>query len=580
MGRLMPAFVAGLLCVAGLSGFAASYPQEGQLLVNPGFEIDEDGDGVPDGWSTGPDRARLRETVFMGGNNELVSVGETYVLATQDITLEPGETYTISFQARGSGGGLAGTLIVHGEEQPLREMPLMWNVAVDEDFAEYGRSFVAPNPVARLYIYNVARSGEVAYDWVSLTRGEPTRAYLNSFSFGERDEPDEQPVMREGIMRWGTPLAGGPLRALFSIYVYRTVREVVELAQRVELDWDVIEGGYTGDSLASPDGREVMRRMDEGDYEVYVTASRLDARLEEEIRAQVEAGAGLVVISGFGRLGRYCDQEDLQVVEGDHYLMRDIPWDYLPRHILNEVRVGQIGAGRVVWLNFPTDVSRVWGIMPVENDHAAWMAREMRYWEYWFAFIGRAIHYAARGESGIELAPAPDRTGVAVTGAPEGATVDVTLRHVRELRWGEPELRYVTQTGPAAQPLTLTMPADAPAGDLLADTIVRDGDGGALAWGTMLISSAQPATIAEIALDREWHEPGGTVSARLAFDGDLPAGASVQAWLVDSWGRIDYDAMFAGIIGMAMGGFNSSNWALATDLVLSLIHISEPTRPY
>jgi len=229
--------------------------------------------------------------------------------------------------------------------------------------------------------------------------------------------------VREGITRWGTPLAGGPLRALFSIYVYRTVREVVELAQRMELDYDVIEGGYRGDSLSSPDGRRIMRRMDEGAYEVYVIASRLDARLEEEIRAKVEAGAGLVVISGFGRLGNYCELDELEPVAPDHYLMRDLPWEYMPAHILNEVRVGQIGAGRVVWLNFPTDVSRVWGLMPVENDHAAWMSREMRWWEYWFGFIGRAIYYAARGESGIELSR--DEDGLHVTGAPPGATVDV-----------------------------------------------------------------------------------------------------------------------------------------------------------
>ncbi|MGD9495471.1 MAG: beta-galactosidase trimerization domain-containing protein [Armatimonadota bacterium] len=531
------------LVAATSCAFAADYPVENQILTNPGFELDEDADGVPDGWSTGPDRARLRESVFMGGNNELVSVGDTYVLATQDITLEPGETYTISFQARGSGGGLAGALIVHGEDRPLHEMPLMWNVAVDEDFADYGRSFVAPNPVARLYIYNVARSGEVAYDWVSLTKGEPTRVYLNSFNFGQRDEPDTEPVVREGITRWGTPLAGGPLRALFSIYVYRTVREVVELAQRVEMDWDVIEGGYTGDSLATPDGRRVRRRMDEGDYEVYVIASTLDARLEEEIRAKVERGAGLVVISGFGRLGSYCELHELEPIAPDHYLARDLPWEYMPAYILSEVRVGQIGQGRVVWLNFPTEVSRVWGIMPVENDHAAWKSRELRYWEYWLAFIGRAMHYAARGESGIELSIAPDRPGVQVTGAPAGSTAEVRLRHSRELRWGEPEVIFAAQTGPADAPLYLQMPADAPEGALLADTIVRDAEGRVLYWGMPMCVSGEPAaTITGLELSAESYAQGEPVIAVVGTEPAPPAGSVLQGRLVDSWGRVVAEA--------------------------------------
>ncbi|MEA3403417.1 MAG: beta-galactosidase trimerization domain-containing protein [Armatimonadota bacterium] len=532
-----------LICMAGLALlpltglWAADYPREGQLLTNPGFELDEDEDGLPDGWDTSTDRAVRRESVFMGGNYELASVGDTYVLATQDIELEPGETYTVSFRARGTGPGLAGALIVHGEEQPVREMPLMWKVAVDEEYAEFGRAFTAPNPVARLYIYNVAKEGEVAYDWVSLTKGEPTRVYLNSFDFGERDTPDEEPVVREHT-KWATPLAGGPVRALFSIYVYRTVREVVELAQRFEMDYDIIEGGYTGDSLCSPDGRRVMRTMDEDGYEVYVIASKLDERLEEEIRAKVEAGAGLVVISGFGRLGNYCEREALEVVDADHYLMRELPWEYMPAHILNEVRVGRIGEGRVVWLSFPTDVSRVWGVQPVETSHEAYMSREMRYWEYWYAFVARAIHYAARGDLGASLSLAADEAGVVVAGAPEGSTVDVTVRHTRELRWGEDDLSYPTGAAAVDGPVQLDIPPGAPEGNVIADAVVRDGDGGALHWGGVAVDRPQTSEITAIELDQEVYEPGEAVVVTVGCEPEPPQRATLEVRLVDGWGRV------------------------------------------
>lgn len=543
MRRTLAVLLVAASLVAAPLALAADYPREGQLLVNPGFDLDADGNGLPDGWSTTPAQSLLRETVFMGVNNELVSVGSSYVLATQDLRLEPGETYTISMSVRGSGGGVAGALIVHGEQTPTREMPLLWNVALDAEFSEVGRSFVAPSPVARLYIYNTARAGEVAYDWVSLVKGEPTRAYVNTVNFGERDMPDSEPLVRERITRWATPLAGGPLRALISMYVLNTMRDSVELGQRLEMDADVMQGGYGGDLLYALDGRRIMRRMDASEYEVYVIASRLDERFEQDIRARVEAGAGLVVISGFARLGNYCAPEDLQPVADDHYLMRDIPWEYLPRQILREVRVGQIGAGRVVWLSFPTDVSRVWGLLPVENGHEAWMARELRFWEYWYGFLARAIQYAARGETGIALAPAPDRPGVQVTGAPAGATVEVTLRHSRELRWGEPEISFRAQTGPADQPLYLQMPADAPEGPLLADTIVRDAEGRVLYWGMpMYISGERAATITGLELSAESYAPGESVIALVGLEPAPPAGSTLQGRLIDSWGRVVAEA--------------------------------------
>jgi len=265
---------------------AQGYPTEDQLLVNPGFDEDADENGVPDGWSTTPERALLREKVFMGGDRELVSVGNTYVLAIQGIELEPGETYTVAFRARATGGGTAGALIVHGKERPTREMSLMWNVALDEEYAEYWAPFKAPNPVAVLYIYNVAKKGQVTYDWVSLIKGKPERAYVRQFRFGERDDPDEDPVVLPHTP-WATPLSGGSIKAMVALYRFQTIRELVELSHRLELDYDAVEGGSSGESLCSPTGRRLMRRLDAGEYEVYVIASRLDERLEKEVRAKV-----------------------------------------------------------------------------------------------------------------------------------------------------------------------------------------------------------------------------------------------------------------------------------------------------
>jgi hypothetical protein len=256
--------VLAFLCVLVVPAMAEGYPTEGQLLTNPGFDLDADEDGLPDGWATDAKRALLREKVFMGGDRELVSIGETYVLATQDVALEPGETYTISFSARGEGGATAGALLLHGKDAPTREMPVLWRVPVETDYLTYMVSFEAPNPVARLYLYNVAKKGRVSYDWVSLVKGKPDRAYIRQFNFGERDMPITDPAPTERTP-WGTPLAGGPIKSFVSLYTIRPVRELVELAQRVELDGGRLhrhdDGGRERASHDAAPGRPGVRGL-------------------------------------------------------------------------------------------------------------------------------------------------------------------------------------------------------------------------------------------------------------------------------------------------------------------------------
>ena len=144
-----------------------------ELLKNPGFDEELDGRGLPCDWSTSRDRILRREGVYLSKNYELASRGDTYVLANQRIQLKPGQRYTIRLTLKGEGGALGGALIVHGEQKPAREMPLLWNIQPSAEYETYVGTFVAPNPVAVLYIYNVARKGIIAYDRVSLREGEP-----------------------------------------------------------------------------------------------------------------------------------------------------------------------------------------------------------------------------------------------------------------------------------------------------------------------------------------------------------------------------------------------------------------------
>ena len=350
----------GVLAVsAGLVAMTLVTPrpapaQEGaeELLENPGFDQERDGQGLPRDWSVSRDRILWRETVYLSKNYELVSRPDAYVLASQGIKLEPGQRYTIRLTLKGEGGALGGALIVHGEEKPTREMPLLWNIQPSAEYETYVGTFVAPNPVAQLLIYNVARKGTIAYDRISLREGEPDEPIISQLSLREIGRPlGEVPETRH--IDWASPLAGGPVKTCFTLRTFLLMRDAAELAQRIDLDYDVIHTGYEGDECVSDTARRATKRMGEGSYEVYVVASRLSNVLTKTIRQRVEAGAGLVVLEGFGQGNKLLPAGEWKTVDDSHCLRAGIPWERMPEKILASVQTGEIGKGRAVRLAAP-----------------------------------------------------------------------------------------------------------------------------------------------------------------------------------------------------------------------------------
>ena len=76
------------------------------------------------------------------------------------------------------------------------------------------------------------------------------------------------------------------------------MRDAVDLAQRIDLDYDVIHTGYDGDECVSDTARRVTKRLGEGSYEVYVVASRL-SNIPDEDHPAARGGGGRP-----GRAGR------------------------------------------------------------------------------------------------------------------------------------------------------------------------------------------------------------------------------------------------------------------------------------
>ncbi|MHB8899574.1 MAG: beta-galactosidase [Thermoguttaceae bacterium] len=531
-----------VMLLAGLAGPAGVRADEsGELLKNPGFDEPLEGKEQPRDWGTSPDRVLWREIVYLGKNYSIASRGDAYVLATQDIRLEPDRRYTIRLRLKGDGGALGGALILHGEDKPTREMPILWNVQPSAEFENYVGTFVAPDPVARLLIYNVARTGTIEYDSVSLREGEPDEPIIGQLSLRPIDRPlGEVPETRH--IDWASPLPGGPVKTCFTLRTFLLLRDAIELAQRVDLDYDVIHTGYEGDECISDTARRATRRLGDGSYEVYVVASRLSGVLVKTIRQRVEAGAGLVVLEGFGQGTKFLPADQWKAVDDSHYLRTAVPWDLVPEKILSSVQMAQIGKGRAVRLVFPLDTARVWGLLPSENSMEAYKSRRLEYWEWWQSLLARAIVWGARreGTAALVVTGEGERLAAGAHDAPQGSRLRVTWRSGREIRFDGPLVRLTPREIPllGAGPVELAVPPELPAGSAIADLALLDAQGNVLDWRSCGLSTPQRCRVAELKTDRPSYPAGAEVklSARLAAPAAVEA--TLEARLIDAFGRV------------------------------------------
>lgn len=515
---------------------------DGGLLANPGFNDDADGNGMPDRWSIGANAAGWRETVYLSRDYEIFSRPGAYVLATQPLRLKPGQRYTLELTLKGRDGGLGGALILHGAEKAVREMPILWNVEPTENYERYVATFVAPNPVASLYLYNLARKGTVCYDHVSLREGSPDRPYIGTLTLKPIDRPEPQPVATRHIA-WASPLAGGPIKACFTLRTFLCSGDLAGLAQRLALDYDAVHTGYLGDESVSETGRRAMRRLDAGEYQVYVVPSRTPDVVAKTIRQRVEAGAGLVILEGFGQSSKYAPQDVWHQVEPTHFLREGIPWDLIPEKILKSIQTAQIGRGRAVRLMFPLDKSRVWGLMPSEKSMEAYKSRQCEHWEWWHSLLAKAVVWAANREGTARLRQdraAADSITLAADRAPQGARLRVVLRSGRETRFDGPLLRMPAQdiALTADGRASIAIPGTLPCGTVIADTVLVDAQGASLAWGTFPVEIPQRVRINQISADRDTYGSGDVASLSVMLSAPRSVQATVESRLIDAFGRV------------------------------------------
>ena len=142
----------------------------------------------------------------------------------------------------------------------------------------------------------------------------------------------------------------------------------------------------------------------------------------------------------------------------------------------------------------------------------AYKSRQFEYWEWWESLLARTIVWAARREGTTAFVVGQDKEdqlSVKADRVPPDARMRVVWRSEREIRFDGPLLRKEPQEIPldADGQLALPIPSDLPAGPVIADMTLLDGQGRALNWCSVTKSVAQRARIVALNADRESYAP-------------------------------------------------------------------------
>jgi len=330
--------------------------------------------------------------------------------------------------------------------------------------------------------------------------------------YGDPNQPyDRLPgSLKTRHVKWAHPAAGGPLKALF-ILPYRDAREVVELAQRLQLDYTVImnaghtawERGYsegvgttplTGVEAKIVLDRVVQQRLSlSQSYDVIVIGKVswevMPGSVRERILEHAARGSGLVYVTphrlkpGYNNRTNVATGQDavfhrLFETTTDQslasWIQDALPLDTLPIHMIDThqrykplpgiplhesaqatmcVTTSQHGKGRVVGLDYFDETTarrHSNSLTPYWNDPQGihdWLA-----YDFTFSILTRCILWSANRQPQAQIA-------ISIT-TPTNKLHRPTDKELRRLRWHDQSpqtvvarqpdgrVRIVSMTGP------------------------------------------------------------------------------------------------------------------------------------
>jgi|LSQX01.1.fsa_nt_gb hypothetical protein len=532
-----------------------AFAEEPMELVNPGFEQTEGetvGEPSPDweqasappGWSvwfgstaraSNAELAWTAEVAHSGRRSISVRSSDGPTVVMQQVPVEPGSAYAVRAWGRVSDPDcevLVGARWKQADgawatsAHPQTRMPA--DVPVGE-WAQIECVVQAPENAAFLVIM-LTGQGQGPEDacWfddisVSQLTGEdlyvgPVTSWLHPMFL-----PSEEPPVTEHIP-WAHPRAGGPLNVLFLLGNDHNTREADELAQRLEMNYDVAFCHEYDGLLFSLNDKEVRRKFAEREYDAVIVGMKISDSLAPALMDYLSDGGGVVLI-GWPGMEPVLPEVAMSETPDGHYLREAL--DAYPQYptdptisLLKSLQVGESGEGRVASIR--------WSIrsrcLTPQLTFAEHMQMPHNYWEAFHATLARSVIWAAGEEPEEPLVVNAD--GASITASPVAdGSLDWKI-------WSETGLSTLTRDD--SDQTEVELPAFE-AGPVFSAAVLKDAEGRVTDFACTLAQSPTTQSITSVTLDREWYAEGDTALVTVGLeDAD---GLRVRVTPFDAFGR-------------------------------------------
>ncbi|HUS81616.1 MAG TPA: beta-galactosidase, partial [Armatimonadota bacterium] len=549
-----------MITVLLLSAAAVCLAAEPVPVQNPSFEEvaagpvgtpapDWETTGAPPGWYTWiGSTARPGNPVLTwettGGHTgqRCVSLHRCIgpVCVIQKVPVEPGERYMVSAWGKTS------------NPKSSCYFSVRWNDADEKwtggqlrdslpagtpagEWAEMQVACVAPDDARSLVILLTADGqGEddvCFFDDVSVSKLGPKDIIVSPYSWVPLLNPEGEPPQTPHV-EWAKPWAGGPLHVLFMLGSDHSLREQIEIAERMDIEYDYTLAHEFEQAAYALDNKQIMSRLEQGWYDVVVVAINAGEGMSAGLLDSVGADGGLVLVSGPGVSPKAPEGVTLADAPADHYLMRSA--GALP--VINEEGAIALG-GMSLAENAPGRVARVawtesFRCLTPRHEYEDYLRWGAGYWEGYLQTLIRAILWAGGREpaTGAVMTPAATGARLSLAGDTAGLKARVWITDRLNRKCDEVTL------GDLQAQTDIPIPADAASGRAMFSAIITNAEGQAVDFASCRADIPRAASITQVRPTQEWFEEGAPVEVAVQTAGEV-AGTTVEVVMTDIYSR-------------------------------------------
>ncbi len=329
---------------------------------------------------------------------------------------------------------------------------------------------------------------------------------------------------------WARPWAKGTTRVLFVLGHDHSLREHIELAQRMDIEYDYTFAHEHEPSLYALDHNKVQKRLDEGYYDCAVIALSADENLCRAFMDRLGTDGGVVFVAGGPSKPKPPADVAFSSAPEEHWLRGSVA--AMPR--MGEARKTALGGieiaegtpGRAVRVSW----TQGFRCLTPTHSYDEYLATGAGYWEGYLQTLARAILWAAHRE--------PEQPAE-LTATAAGATLTVPVGARTARTWVTDRLNRTVaeQTVPGTHgAIELSTPDEAASGPTMFSAVVTDAGGRALDFASCLVDEPIASGIVSVRPEKPHFVPGEEIGVTVEIAGEQQ-GTLLQTVLTDIHGR-------------------------------------------